>query len=257
MNFGVLTINYRRPQIFKLFCASIKRLREEVGIDFPVVCVSEPEDAPICNQYNIHHIIYPNIPVSEKWNQGMLYLKELGVDYATIMGSDDCMSTQCLRNIMFEMHSDVDLIGLKQLYVYDTDGKHRGTLRYVTSGNFFGVGKTINRRILDAVEWRPWKYINSMGEKGRNAGMDSICNRNIAEHVKTKVAVDGIVVDCKSQQSLNKFTMFMNNHHGTSCDKSIFYNILSREERVILDSIHYIGVPVKFSNLVKRGRRLI
>jgi len=252
MNFGFLTINYRRPQIFKLFCTSIKRLREEVGIDFPVVCVSEPEDAPICNQYNIHHIIYPNIPVSEKWNQGMLYLKELGVDYATIMGSDDCMSTQCLRNIMFEMHSDVDLIGLRQLYVYDTDGKHRGTLRHTTSQNYFGVAKTLNRRVLDAVEWKPWAY-----HAPRNWGMDSILSRNIAEHVKTKVAVDGIVVDCKSQQSLNKFTMFMNNHHGTNCDKSIFYNILSREEREILDSIHYVGMPVKFPNLQKRGRRLI
>jgi hypothetical protein len=182
----------------------------------------------------------------------MLYLKELNVDYAVITGSDDIFSTECLRNIMFEMHHDVDLIGIKQLYVYDTDGVTKGTLRHVTSKNFFGVGKTLNRRVLDAVDWQPWAY-----HVPRSWGMDSIVSRNIAEHVKTTATVEGVIVDCKSQQSLNKFTMFMNNRHGVNCDKSIFYNILSKEEREILDSIHHIGVPVKFPNLVKRGRTLI
>lgn len=251
MNFGVITINYKRPQILKLFCASIKRLRAEAGINFPVVVVSEPEDRSMCDSYNIGHIVHPNNPCSEKWNVGTMYLQELGVDYIIVMGTDDIMSTDCLRNIMVEMNNDIDLIGIKSLYVYDADGKYRGTLKRITSKNFFGVGKTINKRVLDAVNWRPWEY-----HTPRNWGMDAICSRNIAPHVRTTAVAKGVVVDCKTKESLNKFTMFHNNRHGRDVDKNIFYDILSKEELGILNGIRQTGLPIKFPNLVKKGRTL-
>jgi len=252
MNWGIITINYKRPQIFKLFCASIRRLRAEVGIDFPVVVVSESEDRTMCDDYGIGHIVHPNNPCSEKWNVGTMYLQKLGVSYITISGSDDIFSTDCLRNIMVEMENDIDLIGFKSLYVYDADGKYRGTLKHITSKNFFGPGKTINKRVLDAVNWRPWEY-----HAPRNWGTDAICSRNIAPHVKTTAVVEGIIVDCKTKESLNKFTMFHNNRHGASVDKSIFYNILSKEELQILNNIHHVGLPIKFPTLVKKGRTLV
>ena len=252
MNWGFLTINFKRPQIFRLFCASIKRLRAETGINFPVICVSEAEDAKICSDHEIGHITYPNVPVSEKWNQGMLYLKTLGLDYAIISGSDDVFSTDCLRNIIIEMNNDIDLIGFKSLYVYDADGKYRGTLKHITSGNFLGPGKTINKRVLDAVNWRPWEY-----HTPRSWGMDAIASRNIAPHVKTTAVVEGVIVDCKTKESLNKFTMFHNNRHGQDVDKNIFYDILSKEELAILHNIHNVGLPIKFPNLVKKGRTLV
>jgi len=252
MTFGILTINFRRPQIFRLFCASVKRLRAETGIDFPVVVVSEPEDRNMCDSYNIGHIAQVNIPVSEKWNTACGYMRKLGVDYIIVMGSDDIFSTECLRNIIIEMENDIDLIGIKTLYVYDADGKYRGTLKHITSKNFFGVGKTINRRVLDAVDWRPWTY-----HAPRSWGMDAICSRNIAPHVKTTAVVEGVIVDCKTKESLNKFTMFHSNRHGRDVDKNIFYDILSKEELEILHNIHQVGLPIKFPNLVKKGRTLV
>jgi len=252
MTFGFLTINFRRPQILKLFCASIKRLRAEVGINFPVICVSEAVDATICSQYEIGHIVYPNTPSSEKWNVGCEYLRQIGVDYVVVMGSDDIMSTQCLRNIMSEMDNDVDVIGVKGLYVYDTDGDYRGTLKHITSKKLLGVGKTINKRVLDAVNWRPWEC-----SVPRNSGTDAVASRNIFPYVKTTAVVEGVIVDCKSKESLNKFTMFHTNSHGQDSDKNIFYNILSREELEILHSIRQVGLPIKFPNLQKKGRTLI
>jgi hypothetical protein len=249
MHFGIITINHHRPQILRLFCASINRLRNDIGINFPVICVSEQEDETMCSQYGIGHITYPNEPATEKWNQGMMYLKDLDLDYVIIMGSDDIMSTECLRNIMFEMNNDVDLIVLKTIFVYDTDGKYRGTLKRITTKGFFGVGKTINKRILDAVNWRPWEY-----SAPRNWGMDSICSRNISEYVKTTAVVEGMIVDCKSQQSLNKFSMFHYNRHGQNEDSTKFFDILSPEEIGILNGIHQVGLPIKFPTLNKRGR---
>jgi predicted phosphoadenosine phosphosulfate sulfurtransferase len=179
-------------------------------------------------------------------------MKELDVTYIIVSGSDDIFSTQCLRNIMFEMEKDIDLIGLKTLYVYDTDGKYRGTLKHITSKHLLGVGKTINKRVLDAVNWRPWEC-----SVPRNSGTDAVATRNIAPYVKTTAVVDGVIVDCKSRESLNKFSMFESNRHGQNADKNIFYNILSKEELEILNSIHQIGIPINFPNFVKRGRTLI
>ena len=250
MSFAFITINFHRPSILRLFGASIKRLRAETGIDFPVVCVSEPDDADVCREYGLTHIIHPNIPVNEKWNRGCEYIRDLGVDYVIVSGSDDVFSTATLSSLIEQMNKGIDFIGLNQVYVYDTDGDHRGELLSFTRKGI-GVGRTIHRRVLEAVNWKPWEY----GE-GRNWGMDSILYKNISPHIKSKVTIDGVIVDCKSHQNINKFTMFKSNYGGHVEPKSTFYNFLSKEEKDILASIKKIAIP-KFPRLHKRGRTKI
>jgi len=232
MTFGVLTINNRRPTVLNLFLASMRRLRKEVGIDFPVVCVSGVEDKKICAQYGVHHITQANKPASEKWNTGLCFLQTLNLDYVLILGSDDIMSTDLLRAYITEMEKDVDLIGLNEIFVYDGDGKTRGALRRYTSTKVLGVGKMLNKRILDKVEWRGWASSHP-----RSWGMDGLLARNTDKHIRTKSMVSGVVVDVKSADSLNKFTMFVVNHKGTPAKVEIFYDILGEEEKIILKSL--------------------
>lgn len=249
MSFCVLTLNYRRPQVFKLFCASIRRLREQTGIDFPVVVVSEPDDAQVCAEFALTHIIHPNRPVTEKWNRGMAYIRELDCEYTIISGSDDIWSTDTLLCLVESMKSGVDMIGIRELYVYDADGLSRGKLIKITSKNFYGVGKAIHRRVLEKVDWKPWVY-----HAPRNWGMDSILYKNISPFIQTRAEYGGMITDVKSRDSLNKFTML--NHKGVPCPHELFYSYLSKEERDILNGIVHIGLPVKFPNMVKRGRRM-
>lgn len=253
MKFAILTINYGRPQIFHLFCSGIKRLRAQLNMDFPVVCVSGAEDKIICDKYNITHIEYPNYPVSDKWNAGCEYIRTLDIDYVIISGSDNIFSLEALSAIVREMNNDIDLIGFNRMFFYDTDGINRGQLLIVTTKGIFGVGRAIHRRVLDAVNWHPWNYPIQ-----RSWGMDSILYKNISPHVKTKSIVDGIIVDCKSKDNLNKFTMLKNNYHGKPCDSSLFLNFLSKEELDILRSINKVGLPLSFPRVRhKRGRTLI
>jgi hypothetical protein len=232
MKFGIITINYNRQKVLKLFCASIKRLRNDVNIHFPVVCVSGMEDRQICEEYNIAHIYQDNKPATAKWDTAMSYMQKEQVDFVIIMGSDDIMSTECLRNIMSEMQHDTDLIGLQSMYVYCAEGKSKGCLKHITTRGIFGVGKTINKRVLDKVDWKPWSV-----SVPRSSGMDAVAARNIAEHVKTRVFVGGTIVDVKTHDSLNKFSMFERNGHGTNVDNSIFYKIMGEEEKQILADI--------------------
>lgn len=252
MSFCILTLNYGRPQVFKLFCASTRRLREQTGYNFPVIVVSEPNDAPLCEEYGLTHIIHPNIPVTEKWNRGIEYIKQLDCEYVVITGSDDIWSTDTLLCLVESMKSGVDMIGIRELYVYDADGLSRGKLIKITSKNFYGVGKAIHRRVLEKVDWKPWVY-----HAPRNWGMDSILYKNISPFIQTRAEYGGIITDVKSKDSLNNFSMFERNHKGVLCPHELFYSYLSKEERTILDSIIHIGLPVKFPNMVKRGRRMV
>lgn len=250
MNFAFITINHQRPSIFRLFCASIKRLRREIGIDFPVVCVSEADDTDVCREYGLIHIIHPNNPASEKWNVACEYVRNTDAQYAIVMGSDDIMSTATLSSLIEQMEKGIDFIGLNQVYVYDTDGDHRGELIQFTRKGI-GVGRTISRHILEAANWRPWEY-----GQGRNWGMDAIMYKNISPHIRTKAYIDGVVVDCKSYSNLNKYAMFKTNYGGTVKSSSIFYSFLSKEEKDILDSIKKVSIP-KFQRVHKRGRTKI
>jgi hypothetical protein len=231
MKFGLLTINNLRPAIFRLFCASIRRLRKDIGIEFPVVCVSGSEDEPRCAEYNIHHIIADNSLGWEKWNIGTQWFKTQGIDYIIISGSDDVFSTDALKNIISAMNNDVDLIGFNKIYIYCTEGKYKGQLKVVVTRGILGVGKTLHRRVLESVNWRPWEYYTI-----RRWGMDAILHRNTSAHIRSKLTVDGIIVDCKTAQSLNKFSMFVNNRHGTNVSSNVFYDILGEEEKQILNS---------------------
>lgn len=233
MKFAFLTINNRRPMIFNLFCASIKRLRKDIGYDFPVVCVSGLEDKKICANYGITHITHANSPATEKWNLGMVALRELHPEYVVVMGSDDIMSTDTLKALVEQMKLGFDMIGLNEVYVYDGDGAYqKGMLKHYVSGKVLGVGKCLHSRVLDEINWRGWQYYQP-----RNYGMDGILSRNTNRYIKTHAIVQGIIVDVKSKDSLNKFTMFVHNHKGETVNSQIFYDILSEEELEILKHV--------------------
>jgi len=232
MKISFLTINNGRQPILNLWGASIQRLRRDTGIDFPAVCVSDASDITICDNHSIHHVTQVNHPANEKRNTGLKWLREQDIDYVAISGSDDVFSTQALANIIVATKDEPDLIGFNSLYVYCADGMSKGRLKHITTKGILGVGKVVHRRVLDAVDWRPWDY-----GVGRSWGMDAIFSRNTAQHIKTRVIVDGVIVDVKTSESLNKFSMFEKNKHGVDADRNIFYNILGDEEKKILAEI--------------------
>jgi hypothetical protein len=168
-----------------------------------------------------------------KWDKGMEWLREQELDFVVVSGSDDIFSNDALANIITATSSDPDVIGFQSLYIYcAVTGTLRGRMKHITTKGIYGVGKTLNRRVLDAVNWSPWDYPTP-----RSWGTDAILARNTAQYLHSKAIVDGVIVDVKTNENLNKFTMFEKNRHGNYVDKSLFYNILSEGERKILAEI--------------------
>jgi hypothetical protein len=229
MNWGLLTISYKREKVLHLWLASVKRLRESVGY-FPVVIVGDEEHKQLCEQYEVFHITQANHPATAKFNTGVDHLMSLGCDYVLISGSDDIISTTLLKRCITEMELDYDLVGISSIYFYAADGPHKGSLRYLkTKDQILGVCRCVHRRLIEKVGGVLWN-------KDASWGMDGIALRNIQPHVRTWKIVEGDCFDVKTKENLNKITFWLSklqNHE----DPEKFYSILSEEEKQILSEI--------------------
>ncbi len=224
---GIITVNYKRPQILRLWCAQIKRIRKELGMYIPAVVVSEASDVDICSQYGVMQIAHENNPVTAKFNRAFQYMKNIDVDYVMILGSDDIVSTDFVSRTMVQMELGIGLIGTETIYFYCGQGTDRGKLVKLESPILKGIGKTVSKRILDQCDWRLWNV-------EKNWGMDAIATKTIMAYNPSKAVIEGIVVDVKTKENLNSFRVFRNR---PEVPNGLFFNILSEEEQKILNSL--------------------
>jgi hypothetical protein len=227
---GIVTINHLRPRVLHLWLASIKRLRKDMGVYIPAIVVSGEEDKALCADYEVTHMTQPNKPVSLKWNEGFQYMRMpfMAVEYVMILGSDDIISTELYRNILEETGKGTDLIGVNALWFYAGDGAYRGKTVRLNGQRLLAPAKTISAKVLDNINW-----VICPTEK--NWGMDAIMDQAIKPYWQTRVFVDGVVVDVKTKTNLNSWNIW--GHRLPTVDSNLFYNILSVEEKKILDSL--------------------
>lgn len=226
---GIITINYKRSQVLTLWCAQIRRLRTDINEYIPAVVVSGEEDKSICAKWEVWHITEPNIKdkVSFKWNTAMEYMRSIGVDAVMILGSDDIISTGFYKKTQEQVEKGIDLIGVTNAYFYCGHGLLRGSLVLLEGRALLGIGKTVSKNILDKAEWRLWRV-------GKNWGMDAMAQQEINKHSPTKVIIDDVIVDVKTNDNLNSFNVFKNRK---KMDNNIFFDILSKDELEVIRSL--------------------
>jgi glycosyltransferase involved in cell wall biosynthesis len=229
MKIGIVTINYNRPRILDLWLASVDRLRKECG-PMPVVVVSERTDADACADHGVHHIYQQNEPVSFKWNTGVQWLMEQGVDYVMIVGSDDIVSTDLMRNIQAATDYGYDVIGVDKLCFYGNIRGRSSVFIPLQSPRMLGVCRTISRSVLEPIN-------GVICPKGVGSGMDALVTKTIAPHVRSTKIVDGMVVDVKSRRNINKLSYWAAKIKDR-LPLSAFYDILSKEEKILLDRVN-------------------
>jgi len=226
---GIVTANYNRIKVFRLWCASIQRLRDNFG-DIPTIVTSEKDDEGTCVDYNIIHHIKNNNYFSRKFNKSMLEMRKQDVDYVMVLGSDDIVSNDLFAKILNAAESNPDLIYISNIYFY-SPYLEKGLIKFVSERNL-GVCRTVSRRVLDKVDWMPW-------HGDRRKGLDADMMNNIRTYVKTMKRVDGMVVDVKGRFSMNKFSTWLNKVNKFE-DEQEFLSILSEKELMLLDKIRRV-----------------
>lgn len=209
MKLGILTAIYGRYDIFETFKKGIERLKEHTDIEIEVVVVGSEgkKSSNAASKYN--YIAHKNKPLSNKWNKGMLKMKELNVDYVLCLGSDDLVSNSLIDRYIEAMRQGYDFIGLLDCFIYDTKTKD---LRFWTGYNGIRIGETagiarcLSSRILSDMDWKPW------GE-AKERGLDGEMFKKLKDikHVQKLFGClkDNIfAVDLKDENSMTGFEHF-------------------------------------------------
>ncbi len=225
MTIGIITTNYFRLPVLKIFCEGIDRLREETDTDIPVVCVGTKDGEEVCLQYGIDHHTYQNSPLTGKFNRACELLKG-SVDYVMVMGSDNLISTETFLRIKEEAEKGIDLIGLSELYMLSMDGNNKGKLYHFPHTTVLGVGRTVSARVLDKLNWNPW------GED-KDRGIDVVMLDTVRPHVKTSSLLsEQFIVDLKTKYNLNPIDCWSNKLPGKDINL-LWDNIGNREQTLI------------------------
>jgi hypothetical protein len=223
---GIAVTNFRRVEVLRIFCAGIKRLRQETGLEIPVVCTGDDSGSEVCREYNIFHVVYPNSPLTDKFNRACagLYNK---VDYVMIMGSDNLMSTKAFLALQAEADKGIDLIGFDTVYFFGMDDIHTGQLIKFHKTTVLGVGRTISKRVLDKLYWEPWT-------KDRDRAIDTIMLDAVRDYVKTRTLLsDHFIVDLKTSANLNPIHFWAKKIQALPENNLLFENIGEEEARLI------------------------
>lgn len=225
-NTGIIVTNFGRLPVLKIFCAGIRRLREETGLTIPCVCVGEPDGANLCAEYGITHITYPNKPLTGKFNRACLELKGK-VDALMVMGSDNVLATRSFVAINSAIEKGHDLVGLNDVYFYAMDDIHTGNLYYFGTTTVLGVGRTVSAKVLDCVGWQPWNI-------ERDRAIDVIMLDAVRPYVKNSLLIKGeYVFDLKTNYNLNRIEFWAKKLKPLPNADILFNNIGSEETQLI------------------------
>jgi hypothetical protein len=225
-NFGIITISHKRPDVLRLWCASIRRLRKDCGY-FPVVVIGDEPHGDVVDE-DIFFEPMPNNPIEAKWNRAMAIMNfTWNVDYVMISGSDDIISTPLLKDFIRLMDDDYDMISINKVWFYSANGLYKGRARGIGQSYPFGVCKTIHRRVIEQA-MPLWKM-----ERGYS--MDADCTKSIKPYVKTTATAEGIVFDIKTGENMNKYPMVIRKATSEKSwpfevDSNLIWSILGEEE---------------------------
>jgi hypothetical protein len=209
MKLGILTAVWQRYEVLEVFKQGIERLKEHSSIEIEVVAVGSEgkKSANACKEF--HYVPFKNKPLSNKWNAGMLKMKELNVDYVLCLGSDDLICNNALDKYIEAMKQGFDFIGLLDCFIYDTK---TNDLRFwvgyngVRIGETAGIGRCLSKRLLEHMKYLPWGDGIDRGLDG--AMFKQLKTINHTQKVFGCLKDNIFAVDLKDSQSLTNFSHF-------------------------------------------------
>lgn len=224
MRLGILTAVWQRYEVFEVFKEGIERIKKHTDLEVEVVCVGSEgkKSANACSEY--HYVPFKNKPLSNKWNAGMLKMKELNVDYVLCLGSDDLVSNTLIDKYKEAMEFGYDFIGLLDCFIYDSitnDLRFWVGYNGVRIGETAGIGRCLSKRLLDIFDWQPWI-------DAHDRGLDGTMFQKLKKIPHTQKVFgclkDGIfAVDIKDKQSLTSFSNF--NKYPRFSTEDMFNNL--------------------------------
>lgn len=227
MEIGIISANFGRLPILKIFCAGIARLRNDSGLHVPCVVAGDASGADICNSYNIEHIVCKNSPLTDKFNTACEYFRDK-VDYVMVMGSDNIMSSMSFNRVIQEAERGIDLIGFDDVYFYGMDDIYSGKLFHFKHTTVLGVGRTLKASLLNKFQWRPWVT-------PQERGIDKVMLNAVTPLAKTSVLLkNGRTFDLKTNWNMNHIKHWAGKLGAMQTDQLLWDSVGVEEAKLII-----------------------
>lgn len=171
---GILTASWKRKPLTLRYCSHWDYL-----IDFfskhititSVVVDSESTNKDVIKNSKSVYLNYANDPLSNKFNYGMNHFRNLSIDYVMVMGSDNFVDEILMFEFLKIMRNGYDLIGVLNSFIYEVKtGTLFNYLGYPKKSHRFketiGAGRILSKKLLNALNFHPWKPGLSKGLDG-------------------------------------------------------------------------------------------
>lgn len=162
MTIGVLTLVHGRRRLTRLLARYYATLRTSHTLA-PVAVATYTDTWAREAMPGWQVLYYSNDYLSDKWTVGMQALRELDVDAALIIGSDDFCDVAFIEDCA-TMLSRFEYIMPVGLYFYDTL-THRALWREFVR---CGAGRVLRKDLLDDCDWRPWQARSNVPDAAMN-----------------------------------------------------------------------------------------
>ena len=190
---------YKRHELEKIVINRLIRQSNKFGFEI-IIAGSEGRVSKRLAK-GCHYIEIDNFPVSNKHNSLLVKAKQLNVDGVVLLGSDDMVSDSYIEFIYKQSKDEFNIIGLRDIFFYETRGKKSGHwLGYGSSNQSVGAGRFFSKRILEACNWTLWS-------EGLNSGLDNDCAKRLSSKGIEDISfymdkINAYCVDIKYTQSI-------------------------------------------------------
>ena len=198
----IVTPFYLRKNILEIFCEKIKELQEHHDIHVILIGSNSFEnEKQFVQSYGFDYLYHPNRPLSNKWNYGVLALKQLKFKKLVVLGSDDIISSNLFKRLSENIDYGCDMTGVLDIYFHDLEknktyywsGYNSKSPRFKES---VGAGRFYSSKLIEEFKYMLWN--NNL-----NSGLD----RNVSGKLKNKKVVvskmldDEFLIDIKNTKT--------------------------------------------------------
>jgi len=213
MQITIVSAIWGRYRLTEIFLQSLKRYRQDYGIEAVVAGSEGGKTKDICDKYGVGYVEVKNKPISNKFIKASVEaIVKHSPDYLMILGSDDFVNDALISKYLSLAEKKYDLIGLLNCYFYHT--KSKGATRWRGYNNYrkgetVGMGRMLSRNVYEKLERKLWS-------EGMDSSLDHTMMKRLAK-VKglTRTAIrmeDGVVaVDVKGQGNITRFGAYRAN----------------------------------------------
>lgn len=130
-----------------------------------IVVGSNKLEKDVVDKYNkCEYVYHKNLPLSNKWNKGILESKKYNPDGVLILGSDDIVTNEYIKYCKYLLFHNYDFIGCRAWFTTLLKNNNILDIAFIGYNNYrthnepIGAGRIISNKCLNLVKWNLYKF---------------------------------------------------------------------------------------------------